>query len=163
MTASSRLGITIVREMEASSCLLKEVFKGVERVDAVRSIFGDDTEVVLDKVKLVRRAGQGYLYVDDSNGSVVISAPYLKSGDERYLYLDVIHELVHVRQFMEGKELFDGRFSYVDRPTEKEAYSVATEEARRIGMSDEEIREYLKVEWVSAEELRRLFSSVGLP
>lgn len=90
-----------------------------------------------------------------------MSSEYLRTGDERYLYLDVIHELVHIRQFIEGKELFDSRYSYVDRPTEIEAYSAATREAERIGMKKEEILDYLKVEWVSEEEFQRLLRAVS--
>ena len=103
----------------------------------------------------------GYLRVDDETGNIVVSSEYLRTGDERYLYLDVIHELVHIRQFMEGKELFDRRYSYVDRPTEIEAYSASVREARRIGMRKEEILDYLKVEWVTEEEFQRLLLAVG--
>jgi hypothetical protein len=61
-----------------------------------------------------------------------------------------------MRQFMEGKELFDVDYSYIDRPTEIEAYKYAVEEARRLGLSDERICKYLKTEWMSLEDLRRL-------
>ena len=104
---------------------------------------------------------KGYLKIDDETGHIVVSAEYLKTGEERYLYLDVIHELVHIRQFMEGKELFDGRYSYVDRPTEIEAYGAAAKEAKRIGMSDDEVVEYLRVEWVTEEEFQRLLVSLN--
>ena len=51
---------------------------------------------------------------------------------------------------------------YVDRPTEVEAYRNTVNEARKQGMSDEEIYEYLRTEWMSVEELRRLATSVGV-
>jgi hypothetical protein len=57
---------------------------------------------------------------------------------------------------MEGKELFDMHYSYTERPTEVEAYNVAVQEARRLGLSEERICEYLKTEWMSEQELRRL-------
>jgi len=44
-------------------------------------------------------------------------------------YHDIIHELVHVRQFQERCKLFDEDFDYVERPTEVEASGIA-EEAR---------------------------------
>ena len=69
----------------------------------------------------------------------MISKGYLNNGDKTDIYLDLIHELCHVKQFMEGKELFDPRYDYVDRPTEIEAYRYAVKEARRIGLSDERI------------------------
>jgi len=71
-------------------------------------------------------------------------------------YLDIVHELVHVRQYREGKPLFDESFEYHERPTELEAYSHAVKEARRLGLSDDEIFEYLKVDWMSEEEVRKL-------
>lgn len=149
-------GVTIKRDSKNPTCPLMEIFNGFEKVDAVRSIFGNETERILSKVVLVVEPREGYLHVDPDTGNIVISSPYLESGDERYIYLDVIHELVHVRQFMEGKELFDKRYSYVDRPTEIEAYSHAVREAKRIGMTKKEIMDYLRVEWVTEEEFERL-------
>jgi hypothetical protein len=57
---------------------------------------------------------------------------------------------------MDGKELFDGRFEYVDRPTEIEAYRYTVKEARRLGLSEERICQYLKTEWMSEEDLKKL-------
>jgi hypothetical protein len=67
-----------------------------------------------------------------------------------------------VRQFREGKELYDRRYPYFERPTEIEAYQVAVEEARRIGMGREEIVEYLKVEWVTPEEFAKFVSMMRI-
>ena len=139
-----------------------EIFLGFEKLDAVRSIFGNETEQVLSKVILVVEPREGYLHVDPGTGNIVISSPYLESGDERHIYLDVIHELMHVRQFMEGKELFDKSYSYVDRPTEIEAYFHAVKEAKRIGMTEKEIIDYLRVEWVTEEEFERLVRRMGI-
>ncbi len=100
--------------------------------------------------------------VSDEDGHIFASQQYINKGEAWSVYLDIIHELVHVRQFHEGKNLFDSKFSYVDRPTEIEAYTVAVEEARRIGMNEEEIFEYLEVPWVTDEEHRRLAKSTGL-
>jgi hypothetical protein len=67
-----------------------------------------------------------------------------------------------VKQFMEGKELFDHNFSYVERPTEVEAYRTAVEEARRLGLGDRRICSYLKTEWMTDEEFGRLAKAVGV-
>lgn len=157
-----KLGVTINREMDESDYPLKEVFIGFERVEAVKAIFGGKTEEVLKRTRVVLQERKGYLHVDDTSGNIVVSSHYLRSGDERYLYLDVIHELVHVKQYMEGKELFDERYSYVDRPTEIEAYSVTLKEAKRIGMKHKEIVDYLKVDWVTEAEFERLLTSLHL-
>ena len=153
--------IRVNRDAEIGCLPFGEVFTGFEEVDAVRAIFLEETEKVLADLKVDLQSRKGYLKIDDETGHIVVSAEYLRTGEERYLYLDVIHELVHIRQFMEGKELFDGRYSYVDRPTEIEAYGAAAKEAKRIGMSDDEVVEYLRVEWVTEEEFQRLLVSLN--
>jgi hypothetical protein len=94
--------------------------------------------------------------VSNADGHMIVNPRYLNNGDKIDIHLDVVHELVHVKQHMQGKELFDTHYGYVDRPTEIEAYSHAVAEARRLGLSDERICEYLKTEWMSTEDLRRL-------
>ena len=76
--------------------------------------------------------------------------------------LDIIHELVHVRQQREGLDLYDRSKAYVDRETEIEAYEYTINEARRIGLSEEEILDYLTVEWITLEEYRRLADRLGV-
>jgi hypothetical protein len=133
-----------------------DVFKGFEKIDAVRRIFGERTGEVLGNLKVELTIMGGYMWVSDVDGHLVVSSRYLNSGDRVDIYLDVIHELVHVKQFMEGKELFDLHYGYAGRPTEIEAYSHAVEEARRIGLSDARICRYLKTEWMSDHELKQL-------
>jgi hypothetical protein len=100
--------------------------------------------------------------VNPSNGHLMVNPNYLRNGDKVDIYLDVIHELVHVRQWMEGKRLFGGDYKYVERPTEIEAYRYTVEEARRIGLSDDRICRYLKTEWISDDDLIQLANSVGV-
>jgi hypothetical protein len=63
---------------------------------------------------------------------------------------------------MEGQELFDSQYDYVDRPTEVEAYRYAVQEARRLGLSDERICQYLTTEWMNDKDLKRLAEAVGV-
>jgi hypothetical protein len=86
----------------------------------------------------------------------------LNNGDRLDIYLDLIHELVHVKQFMDGRELFDVHYSYTERPTEVEAYRHTVEEARRLGLNDARICQYLKTEWISDQDLKRLANAVGV-
>jgi GNAT superfamily N-acetyltransferase len=156
-------GVTINRAAAAGVTVpFVEVFSGFEAVDAVRALFGPDTEEIIGKLKISLDSPRGYLRVDGETGHVIINPEYLKTGHERHLYLDVIHELAHVRQFREGRELYDRRYPYFERPTEIEAYQVAVEEARRIGMGREEIVEYLKVEWVTEDEFKRFVSMMRI-
>jgi len=140
-----------------------QYFKGFEKVPAVREIFGEETAKVLSELKVEFFSSKfGYMGVSDEDGHLIVSAYYLKNGDPVSKYLDVVHELVHVKQYREGKALFDETFEYHDRPTELEAYRRAVTEARRLGMSDFEIFEYLRVDWMDENEVRKLARNVGV-
>jgi len=137
-------------------------FKDFEKIEAVKGIFGEKTAEVLQNLKIDLIWVKGYMYVDSSTGHLVISARYLKTGNKVDIYLDLIHELCHVKQFMEGKDLFDPQYSYVERPTEIEAYLYTVQEARRLGLSDKRICQYLKTEWMSNRDLRFLAKVVNV-
>jgi len=154
----SRLKVEISRNAKIITYPFTDYFKGFENVDIVKRLFGDKTREVLRDLRVEFASRRGYMGVNDENGHLLISAAYLKKGDILDLYLDVIHELVHVRQYMEGKKLFDSNYRYVERPTEIEAFKHAVEEAKNLGLSDGRICEYLKTEWMSDEDFKRLIS-----
>ena len=156
------LGVCIARDAAAGFHPFLDVFGGFERLRAVRSIFGASTARVLRDLWVEISPGRGYMRINDEKGSIVINAKYLREGNEVDVYLDVIHELVHIRQHHEGKELWDRKYEYVDRPTEIEAYRVAVDEARRLGMTEEQVTQYLRVEWISDEHFRRFLGNVGV-
>ncbi len=156
------LGVSIEREASLGPHPFTSVFGGFECVGAVRSIFGSETEKVLGGLFVDIVDGRGYMKIDDHKGSIVVNASYLREGNEVDVYLDVIHELVHIRQHRQGMELWDKRYEYVDRPTEIEAYQVAVKEARRLGMDEERVAQYLKVEWISDDAFRRFLKNVGV-
>jgi hypothetical protein len=133
-----------------------DYFRSFESVEVVKRIFGEKTEDILGNLKVEFSSFGGYMGVNPFNGHLIVNPRYLNGGDRLDIYLDLIHELVHVRQFMEGAELFDPNYSYVERPTEIEAYRYAVEEAKRLGKSNERICEYLKTEWMSDADLRQL-------
>lgn len=155
--------IRVNRRVKAGKHALVSVFPDLPASDAFRAIFADGLrEDVLRKCKVDVVPEDMYMYIDDGAGNVVAGLSYLQTGDARTLYLDILHELTHVRQWHEGRELWDRRYAYVDRPTEVEAYEVAVKEARRLGMSDREIADYLRVEWTSKEEHERLCQRLGV-
>jgi len=156
------LSLNRILSISASTRVFTDYFLGFEKVAAVRGIFGEKTEEVLRNLKVDLTWFGGYMFVDTSIGHLVVNARYLHSGDKVDIYLDLIHELCHIGQFMEGKELFDPRYSYVERPTEIEAYGYTVEEARRLGLSDERICEYLKTEWMSKEDLQFLAKAINV-
>lgn len=139
-----------------------EVFRGFEKVEAVKKIFGNRTDKVLNELKVDLTWIEGYMWVNGGNGHLVVSSRYLNEGDRTDIYLDVIHELVHVRQRMEGKELFDHHYNYVERPTEIEAYQHAVTEAQRLGLNRQRILEYLKTEWMTPQDLQKLAKTLNI-
>jgi hypothetical protein len=146
----------------SSKTRFTDYFKDFDKVPAVQGIFGEKTHEILSRLIVELSWFPGYMYVDDEDGHLVISKNYLSNGDKIDIYLDIIHELCHVKQFLEGRKLFDQRYEYVDRPTEIEAYRYCIEEARRLGLSEERIYLYLKTEWMSNFDLERLAKSVNV-
>jgi hypothetical protein len=152
------------RDLPLGRYQLREVFTGLENVVSLQRCIGNSglLERILDQTYVTLSPEDGYMYVNDEDGSLVVGAEYLRTATANYLYLDVIHELVHVKQYMQGKDLFDNRHSYIDRPTEIEAYQCSVEEARRMGMDDDAIAEYVYVEWISRQEHVKLLKVLGV-
>ncbi len=142
---------------------MQDVFQGLENVTELIKIFRDALPDVLatTDVKIIDDP-ELYMYIDDADGSIVIGLEHLQSGDAKTLYLDIIHELVHIKQHNEGQELFDEKHEYIGRPTEIEAYTVTVREAKRIGMSTGEILDYLYVEWITNNDVLLLAKNIGL-
>jgi hypothetical protein len=157
-----RLRLNRIMKVGSSTRIFADYFEGFEKVEAVKGIFGERTEEVLRHLKVELTWIGGYMFVDNTDGHLVINSRYLNSGDKVDIYLDLIHELFHIRQFMEGKELFDARYVYIERPTEIEAYRYTVQEARRLGLSDERICQYLKTEWMSDSDLKRLAKALDV-
>lgn len=155
-----KFGLDRILRLGGSAYGFMDYFKNMEKAEAVRRIFGENTEGVLRNLKVEFTWIGGYMWVNGENGHLMISSRYLDSGDKIDIYLDLIHELVHISQFMKGQELFDEHYNYIDRPTEVEAYRYAVEEARRLGLPDERICQYLKTEWMSRQDLKRLAATL---
>ena len=156
------MGFAVNRSLPEGSYNLRDVFSGLDDVEPLIKGLGDSATLtqILDRTRVSLKDEDGYMYVNDQDGSLVVGLDYLQSGEEAHLYLDVIHELVHVKQFLQGRNLFDRRYNYVDRPTEIEAYRCCVEEGRKIGMSDRAIAEYLYVEWITRADHARLLETL---
>ena len=143
---------------------LEEIFVNLKKVEILLKIFNTNEvlEDVFQNTTVIVDDSTTYMHVQNHDASIVIGRDHLKNSDKMILYLDIIHELVHVKQQRQGLDLYDQRYAYVDRPTEIEAYRIAVEEAKRLGMNNDEIFEYLHVEWISSEEHKRLAESVGV-
>ena len=154
----------VKRSAEVGEYKLSEIFAGLESSSALAKVFGSKTQMakILRHLKLRVERNDSGLWLDRDTGTICIGSKHLTTAKSDFLYLDVIHVLVHVRQFLEGKELYDQAFEYVDRPTELEAYRTTVAEARRVGMAENEILKYLRMDAVDDSELGKLMEKIGV-
>jgi hypothetical protein len=163
MTVESGLGVRIERRAPTKLHPFSAYFRGFENNPAVRSLFGPKTGQVLRSLKVEFFSARfGYMGTSDVDGHLLVSTHHLSDSEFRTVYLDIVHELCHVKQFRAGKPLFYPKLSYVDAPSEIEAYRFTVEEGQRIGMTTRQLMDYLKVEWISPAEHRRLARHCGL-
>jgi hypothetical protein len=174
-------GFRIDRALPLGRHPIVDAFPGIDQTDTARRHLPDDAarrklyretqvELVPDDIwmyvapwhlpKGIRRRWSPK--VTPGVDCIVIGEAHLRQSPGLILFLDIFHELCHVVQRQAGRELFDQKVSYVRRATEIEAYRFALDEARRLGASNASLREYLKVEWVTEEELSELYESLGV-
>jgi hypothetical protein len=148
----------INRKLESGQYRLEDVFTDIRTYDILSAIFADVKEIsgVMVNIKVMVVDEPHEMFVDNDDGSITIGLKYLRCSPAEILYLDIIHELCHVKQHLQGRNLYDERKAYVDRETEIEAYQVTVQEARRIGLNDDAIFDYLRVAWITPEEHKRL-------
>jgi hypothetical protein len=148
----------INHRLEPGQYRLEEVFADIRSYGILDTIFAGEEEIdqviAQTRVFVVDHAYE--MFVDNEDGSITIGLTHLRSSSDNILYLDIIHELCHVQQCRQGRNLYDRSKAYVDRETEIEAYIVTVREARRIGFNDEAIADYLRVAWLTPKEHQRL-------
>ncbi|MBX8631449.1 MAG: hypothetical protein KIY12_06115 [Thermoplasmata archaeon] len=160
-------GITVViwRNPPAGKYSLGEIAQGIEETGELRRLAeqrGKNGDFITRTGVTVDSSRDFYMYVDDSEGRLMICSRHLSDSDIKTVYLDLVHEMVHMFQLDEGRNLFDRRHRYVNRPTEREAYRIAVAEGRKVGMTEAELFEYLYVDWISSSDHRKLAGYVGV-
>jgi hypothetical protein len=151
------LKVEIIRKMTAPKCHFTDHFRNFENVEAVQRIFGNRTRHVLANLHIKFTNDTLYMGVDHG-GHLLINPEYFETAD---LYLDAIHELVHVKQVLNGKNC-NHQLRYVERPLEIEAYKAAIDEARALGLDENRILDYLESDLIDDDELRQLATTLEL-
>ncbi len=148
----------IDRRLEPGQYRLEDVFADIRTYGILPSIFADADEIdwVITHTKVFVMDKPWEMFVDNDDGSITIGLSHLRRSSDEFLYLDIIHELCHVKQHLLGRNLYDKSKAYVDRETEIEAYQITVQEARRIGLNEDAIAKYLRVAWITSEEHKRL-------
>jgi len=161
---------------------LLEVFRGLERTVPFRKYPGDDARILATARRTWAQVtpGPGYMYVapprtppeiraagfrmvETTDDVIVVAQSHLRNSPRMHVYLDIIHEFLHILQRKQGRIIWPrASLSYVDRPTEIEAYAFSIAEARRLGVPDSYLRAYLRAPWTSKRENLRLLRNVGV-
>lgn len=138
-----------------------DVLPGAAKSPALARIEPDSIqrERLLADAMVHIKPGGGFAYVDVEMPAIVLAEHYYRTGSDLDLYMDMLHELTHIRQHHEGLDLWDERYAYVDRPTEIEGYAIAVEEGRRLGMDDDDIIDHLTNPWMDEEDVLRLLEN----
>jgi hypothetical protein len=147
------------RKIHADSKVRRRLFANtyVELVDADLWMY-----VAPWEVPAIAR-GRWRPVVTPGTDCIVVGAGHFRDSEPLIVYLDIYHELCHILQRHDGANLFEPGLSYVERPTEVEAYRFVVVEARRLGVSDAFIREYLRVEWITRREHLQLLATLDVP
>jgi hypothetical protein len=172
----------VAREMPLGRHPLLAVFPGLDRLSLAAKLEPDPTERsrLFDEtcVEIVDEDMWMYVapkelpknprrqwkpVVSPATDCIVVGRSHLAESPALMLFMDIYHELRHVVQRRAGADLWPPGVRYVDRTTEIDAYRLVVDEARRLGISPEFLREYLKVEWISDAEHRELLDKMDLP
>jgi hypothetical protein len=157
-------GFRVRRDTEIGEYRLTDVFAGLESSSSLMKVFGSKSQMVkiTQHLKLRVEPNDSGLWFDRDTGTICIGSKHLTGAKADFLYLDVIHVLVHVCQFLEGRDLYDQAFEYVERPTELEAYRYTVAEARKVGLDESEILRYLRMDAADDSELGKLMDRIGV-
>ncbi len=151
---------TISRNVGVGRYKITEVVGGLETSVALNTLYGHQLMEVLKTTWIDVVSKPWQIWVDRDTRRITVNQDYLAETETETLYLDFIHELVHLWQLSVGADVFDRSVSYVDSPTEIEAYRYTLEDAKRLGFSQRDLVEYLKVRWITDDEHRRLVKAV---
>jgi hypothetical protein len=152
----------VVRMLPSGDHPYRRLLPRLEESPIARRIGSPQTPLgpLMDNARVRIKRREGYCFVDVQIPAIVLSEEYYHKANPLDLYLDLAHELTHLRQLAEGQNLWDHSLHYVDRPTEIEGYAVAVEEGRRLGMTEADILHHLSNPWLNDEEVARLFENI---
>ena len=157
-------GFRVRRNTEIGEYRLTDVFGGLDSSSSLTKVFGSRSQVtkIMEHLKLRVGSSDSGPWLDRNTGTICIGSKHLRGAKSDFLYLDVIHVLVHVCQFLEGRDPYDQAFEYVERPTELEAYRYTVAEARSVGLDESEILRYLRMDAADDSELGKLMDKIGV-
>jgi hypothetical protein len=175
MATKPQLPVKIIRKFPPPTLQpFMDYFQGFEKVQAVRNVFREETSKVLANLR-IGFISLRYMYmgINDDDGNLGVGTYHLAHAPLKTLYLDIVHELFHVKQFMEDKKYFHEEHMkylkngfdpslYYQNAIEIPAYQHTVREAERIGLEYDEIVEYLKIGEVDPEVFAEFLGKMRL-
>ncbi|MGI0140148.1 MAG: hypothetical protein ACREBT_03235 [Thermoplasmata archaeon] len=175
------LPFQIERAIALGRHAILDVFPGLDRLPIAKRVESDPRQrkALFRQTTVQVIAGDVWMYVapqalppgfrrrwkpvvTPEEDCIVVGRKHLSTSPALTVYMDIYHELCHVRQRREGANLWEPGVGYVERWTEIEAYRVVVEDARRLGASEAFLREYLEVEWINRREHADLLRKLGV-
>jgi len=174
-------GFRVNRELPVGRHSILDAFPGLDRLPTAERLVPDTNSRrrLFDETALELVAQDLWMYVapfeipkgarrewrpimSPGTDCIVVGESHLRSSPPLMLFMDIYHELCHVLQRKAGADLWPPGVGYVQRWTEVEAYRFVVNEARLVGVADAYLREYLRVEWITDDEHRRLLAELGI-
>jgi hypothetical protein len=140
-----RLPVRINRKGSVALFPFTDYFKGFEKVAAVRSLFGERTERVLEQLK-VEFINVSFLQMipSDDGGHLLVGVSYLKGSDSTSIYLDILLCLNLLKRASEGRKYRSrAKREFWDTTALLKSYKAMLEEARQIELPDAKVMEHL--------------------
>lgn len=116
---------------------------------------------LLEKAIVRIVAQEGFCWVDETVPCIALTQNYYQIGRDLDLYLDLIHELTHIRQVFEGRNIWDESLPYHRRPTEIEGYAMAVAECYRLGVDEKTVIQHLSNPWMNKSQVTELIMSIN--
>jgi hypothetical protein len=99
--------VKVNSDIQNGTYSIEEIFVNLKTVEILLKIF--ETKEALDDVfkntNVIVDDTVHYMHVKNDDASIVIGRNHLRNSEKKILYLDIIHELVHVKQQRQGLDL----------------------------------------------------------
>ncbi|HSD04433.1 MAG TPA: hypothetical protein VLB45_01605, partial [Nitrosopumilaceae archaeon] len=105
--------IKINRNIKTGTYRLDDIFHDLKNAAILMDVFKtlDELDDVFSKTNVIVEEKDHYMFVKNEDATIVIGYDHLKKSDSKILYLDIVHELVHVKQQRSGLDLYDKSYS----------------------------------------------------
>ena len=158
-TPQTKFPVRINRKAPIPQFFFTDYFQGFEKVAAMKTLLGEQTEKILDKLKVEFIHSSFMRIAPGEDGHLLVGVPYLEKSDPVSIYLDVLLSLNMLqlvsRQIPAQEWSGDGTI---------ESYRAMLKEARKMGISDSEVMEHFTGPrfLMSSDDYKKFLQKLGL-